>query len=810
MKMHTNLLIRLITFGLIFTFNWVFAQEFTVSAHIYDVDNQPVSFANVLLLKQSDSSFVAGTSTDDKGFFEFKNITRDQYILNISFIGFMTEVIEIDLSENIYIENLILTQDAEALSEVNLTYKKPTVQKLPDRLTFNIANSPLVEGNILQVLKSTPGVLVMDGNIMVKSSSPTVYINNRKVQLTNRELSQLLENSSANSVKSIEVITNPSARYDADSGVVLNIVMAKNLVTGYRGDVFNNFTQGVFPRYNFGTGHFFKTDKININLNYSYTGNKIDRRNDDFVNFLDANNTIEEQWRSLIDRTTWSENHNINLNFDYYLTEKTTLSLTSTASVMPYFKYKINNNTSIRDNANNFLGGFTADNLSRDDRFNIGTDLDLKHNFENDAQLTINAHYTNYDYSRNQNVFSEFFDANNNFDRASEFRTLANQSTEIISSQIDYELPLSETASFETGVKFSNVQTNSDLAQFDRDLSTGDETLNTQNSDDFDYDEKVYAAYANYSKSWEKFSLNLGLRVEQTNIEGISDFGNTTNIQDYFEWFPNYSLQYEASDNFSIYTNYKRSLQRPSYTNLNPFRFFLNENYEVTGNPNLLPAFKNHFVIGTTLFNLFTVEAYYIRYDGNIVELPRQDNVTNIISFVPVNLDETVDFGFDFLTYFNVTDRWSVYFVNSIFNMRESTNFGDGFVDINQWSNYTVLSNDFTFLKDDSLSVNFALSLITTDLQNLMIIDERLMSTLSFSKTLFKKKAILSLTFEDLFNYQNFDARTQYLNQFNRNLTITDSRTVTLGFRYKFGNTGLQTNERGLSKDERDRIKDFN
>lgn len=810
MKMHTKLLIRLTVCIIFLCANWVFSQEFSVSGKVIDVDKQPISFANVLLLRQIDSSFVAGTSTDDKGLFEFRNISKEQYLINISFIGYKTTSLTVDLIENITLDEIVLQEDAEALSEVNITYKRPTVQKLPDRLTFNIANSPLVEGNILQVLKSTPGVLVMDGNIMVKSSSPTVYINNRKVQLTNRELSQLLENSSANSVKSIEVITNPSARYDADSGVVLNIVMAKNLVTGYRGDVFNNFTQGVFPRYNFGTGHFFKTKKININLNYSYTGNKIDRRNDDFVNFLDANNTIEEQWRSLIDRTTWSENHNINLNFDYYLTEKTTLSLTSTASLMPYFKYKINNNTSIRDNVNNFLGGFTANNLSRDDRFNIGTDLDLKHNFENDAQLTINAHYTNYDYSRNQNVFSEFFDANNTFERASEFRTLANQNTEIISSQIDYELPLSETASFETGIKFSNVQTNSDLAQFDRDLSTGDEILNTQNSDDFDYDEKVYAAYANYSKSWENWSLNLGLRVEQTNIEGISDFGNTTNTQDYFEWFPNYSIQYDASENFSIYTNYKRSLQRPSYTNLNPFRFFLNENYEVTGNPNLQPAFKNHFVVGANLFNLFTVEAYYIRYDGNIVELPRQDNTTNIISFVPVNLDETVDFGFDFLTYFNVTDRWSIYFVNSIFNMRESTNFGDGFVDINQWSNYTVLSNDFTFLKDDSLSVNFAVSLITTDLQNLMIIDERLMSSLSFSKTLFKKKAILSLTLEDLFNYQNFDARTQYLNQFNRNFTITDSRTITLGFRYKFGNTGLQTNERGMSKDERDRIKDFN
>jgi len=148
--MHANLFIRLLFFGLIFNLNGVFAQEYSLSGNVVDVDNQPVSFANVVLLKQSDASFVTGTSTDENGLFEFKNITKDKYILNISFIGFKSEVIEIDITEDLFIEALTLQEDAESLSEVNLTYKRPTVQKLPDRLTFNIANTPLVEGNILQ------------------------------------------------------------------------------------------------------------------------------------------------------------------------------------------------------------------------------------------------------------------------------------------------------------------------------------------------------------------------------------------------------------------------------------------------------------------------------------------------------------------------------------------------------------------------------------------------------------------------------------------------------------------------------------
>ena len=153
--------------------------------------------------------------------------------------------------------------------------------------------------------------------------------------------------------------------------------MSKNLVTGYRGSASTNYTQGVFPRYNAATSHYFKNNKINLNLNYSYTNQKINRNEDSGINFFDSNETIDQIWNANTNRNTWSETHNANFNFDYFLSEKTTLSLTSTALFTPYFKYAIANNTVVNDANSNFIESFTADNLSRDDKYNIGSDLNL-------------------------------------------------------------------------------------------------------------------------------------------------------------------------------------------------------------------------------------------------------------------------------------------------------------------------------------------------------------------------------------------------------------------------------------------------
>ncbi|APY08422.1 glucosamine-6-phosphate deaminase [Winogradskyella sp. J14-2] len=789
------------------------AQNFSILGKVVDAENTPIELANVILLQGEEREFLLGTSTDDNGYFNLVNLREDTYYLKISFIGLVEFEQKIVLTGDLDLKTILLKENSESLDEVTIVAKKPTITRKPDRLVFNVENTALVEGSTLGVLKSTPGVIVSEEGINIKSARAAVYINGRRVQLTSEELMQLLESAPANSIKSVEVITNPPANYDADSGSVINIIMSKNLVTGYRGSVKTNYTQGVFPRYNAGTSHYLKNNKINFNLNYNYTNQKINRDQDDTVNFLENTNPnpngeeiyeIDQIWKSNTNRNTWSETHNLNINFDYFLDDKNTLSLTSTGLYMPYFKYQVNNRTDIFDESENFESSFTADNLSLDNKYNIGTDLIFRHDFENNANITFNSHLTIFDYNRDQEVFQD----EPGFLNDSEFNTLANQDTRIFTTQADYNLPIGESSSFGAGVKYSNVNTDSDIVRLN--IINGNEVLDTDNSDAFKYNENVLAVYANYSTSWDKWDLSLGLRTEQTNIEGKSLSLSETNTQDYLNWFPNASLTYAISDDVRVSTNYKRSITRPSYTNLNPFTFFINENTVVLGNPNLLPTYTDNYKISLDFLKNFTFSAYYTNYDGAIEELPRQNNETNIIAYTPTNLDSRVDYGFDLEFNYYPSNRFNIYAVSSTFNMNEEVDFGNGFVELNQWSQLFILSSGLTLLKDNSLNINATFWWFGRNLQSLQRVDDRLISTLSVSKSLLNDRAVISLSIDDIFNMQDYDISIDYLNQSSGRILDQDNRFVKLGFSYKFGNTKLSTNERSASAEERDRLKDLN
>ncbi|MGB6267470.1 MAG: TonB-dependent receptor [Olleya sp.] len=784
-----------------------FGQDLMLSGKIMDENNQPIPFTNIVLyeLTPSDISVTKGVSSNDEGFFRFEELSEGKYRIKASYIGYKTidQEFTLDKSTNL---SLVLIEESENLDEVLITANKPTLKKEVDRLIFNIENTSLSEGSMLDVLRSTPGVLILGDVISVKNSAPTVYINDRKVQLSATELNQLLTNAPANNIQKIEVITNPPAKYDADSGVVINIVMSKNLITGYRGTVYNNYTQGIFSRYNAGISQFYKTKKINVNLNYSYNHSKINRDNDEEINYLN-NNSVSERWTTDLNRNTTSKTHNANLNFDYFIDDNSTLSFSSNLLYLPYFDYLTKGNTNVNDvqGTNNY--SFVANNFSQDDKYNLGTDLDYKLKFKNGAKLLINTHYTKYDYNRKQHVNSDYFFPISSSNFSTAFNTKNNQTTDILTTQFDYELPTSETANLLFGFKTSNVNTESDITQFDINQTTGNQTLNTANTNAFNYDESIFAGYISYNKTWEKWSFSGGLRAEHTNIEGQSPSTNLNNKQDYLEWFPTLNLSWQAFDNTNLYTNYKRIIERPNYQDLNPFNFFLNDNTIVTGNPNLQPSFTNHFVVGTELNQRYTIEAYYKDISNQINELPLQDNANSVLVYSPTNIGSTKEFGFDFITYFDMMEKWSVYFVTSFYNIQDEAFFNNQFIKTDQWSNYSVLSNDFSFLKDNSLTANFTLTYASKNQQGFQIVDTRLISDLSFSKKVFKKKGTISLAFADLFNQQDFAVRSKYANQNSRNFTNLDNRYVKLGFSYKFGNTTLETNERTKELKERERLE---
>lgn len=783
----------------------VWSQSFTVSGNIVDESNRPIAYSNILLLRSQDSTIVTGTTSDDDGKFIFNDISPDKYILKASFISYMDSFSEVNVSKNTEVSTIVLKESIEALSEIELVYKKPTLKREVDRLVFNVEKTALSEGNLMEVLRNTPSVIVMDDAITVKGTAPTVYINDRKVHISSSEIIELLQGTSANNIKSVEVITNPPARYDAESGVVLNIIMAKNVISGYNGSVFSSVTQGVFPRANYGMTNYFKGDNISFFANYSYGRDKIDRVDGETIDF--SNNQF---WNTDLDRNTWVETHNTNANFDWNINENSTLSLATNMQFLPYYKRVTKSNTDILPNNPNDIAHFYSNNLSRDIKKNMGFDFDFVHRYDSNARLSFNSHYTNYDYRRKQHVSTDYFLGNNSFDSNNTFKTRSDQGTEIFTSQIDYSSPTGDNSNFEIGAKFSDVTTNSVIKHYD--IISNVPVIDPNKTDAFDYNEKVFAGYISFDKSWEKWTLSTGLRVEQTNIEAQSESETEHNNQDYLEWFPTANLGFQVSEKLNIYTNYKRSISRPNYNFLNPFRYYLNDNTFVTGNPKLRPIFTDQYKLGFSINNMFVIETYYKKYKNNIFELPIQDNANNTLAYTSVNINHTEEIGLDFEAYFDVTQKWSTYFGTSFFKYQDNaTLFGNTFSK-GKWSNYSIFQNDFSFLKDNSLVTSFTLTYIHKNVQGLQDIGTTIFTNLSIRKSMFKGKGTLSLSVSDLLNEQNFFVTTELFNQSDpnyqkhTNFINIDDRYIRLGFRYKFGNTKLSTNERTSSVEERERL----
>ncbi|MCB0461970.1 MAG: TonB-dependent receptor [Flavobacteriaceae bacterium] len=772
-----------------------FSQTYTLSGVVKDTTNETVAFANILVLQSQDSTVVTGTSSDENGVFKIEDLESGKYLIKTSFIGYKDNFKTLDVIEDLKNIDIFLEESAEALTEVQIFVEKPTLKREADRLVFNVENTALSQGNLVEVLRSTPSVLVLDNTIMVKNTIPTVYINDRKVHLSSSELIELLQGSSASNIKSVEVITNPSAKYDADSGVVLNIVMSKNLISGYNGSVFSNYEQGVFPKYNAGTSHYFKGDKTNLFFNYSYNNRKDNRVDVEDINYP------EEDWHTVLDKNTWSESHNLGFNFDYNLNEKSNLAISANAQILPYYKYLTRSNTDIDSNSSSF-NKIEAKSQSRDDRHNIGIDLDYDYQISEASKISFNSHYTNYDYQRRQDVESRYLDTSVIVNETA-FNVNANQDTNIFTSQLDYALTINEKSALSTGVKFSNVKTESGILQ--NDIIAGEEVLNEDSANMFDYDEDVYAAFIDYNYNSEKFTFNAGLRAEQTNITGISSI-NETNKQDYLEFFPTANLSFQISEKVNSYINYKRSIERPNYTYLNPFVYYLNDNTIVTGNPELRPVFTDKYLIGTTINNRFTFEVFYRKSNNNIFELPIQDNSENIIVYTPLNIDSTEEIGIDFEAYLNITDKWNLYFGSSTYNYNDKGTFSGNKVQLDKWANYSMLSNDFSFLKDNSLTASLTIIYVGENVQSFQLVHTRWFSSFALAKELFKDRASVSLYISDFLNKQDASRTIDYLDQSSRIFNNLDNRYISLGFRYKFGNTKLSTNQRTTSKEERDRL----
>jgi hypothetical protein len=782
-----------------------FAQQFELSGEVRDESGEPIPFASVFLLDIVDATLVKGSSAGEDGTFLIEDIVPGLYYLQASYIGQTSKTTALDILKDTKIGAIIIDQKTEELDEVVVTANRPQVDRKVDRLVFNVENTVISQNSSWDILRQTPGVIAMQDELQIRNQPAVVYINDRKVQLSASEVRSLLENYQGENIKSVEVISNPPARYDAEGGAVLNIITSKNISLGYKGNINTNYTQGIFPKYNFGTSHFYKTKKLNVNLNYSYAPRKEFRDVENTTRFINGAGDIFSVWESDFDKTYRFRSHNMGLVLDYKFDERNELNFTSNAQISPDRTYDnfqrtlMNNGQGVLDSTS------TTANFIDETKNNISGDLTYKHSFKDDASLVINAHYTTFDLNTTQDVRSNYFDQNDTFLRAFNFFTDAKQEINIITTQIDYS-KLIGTVSLEAGAKASLIDSQSKLDYFDQNNGM---VFNPNLSDDYLYDEKVYAGYASISKDWEKWSVKTGVRAEQTNSTGNSKALSTINNLDYLEFFPTFYVLHNLNENHSFSFDYSRKLRRPRYEDLNPFRTYDNENIFYEGNPNLAPSFSNNFNLNYTLNQEYFFDFYYRDNGRYISTLSFQDNDNLVLRDVSQNTISSTSYGFDFNYGKAISNNWYLYSYISIFHEDEtflalesnnvaSTNAYDGiYVDV---TNYLSLS------KDGSFKGELGLVYLSGFLQGSYTMSETTNLTLGLRKSFWNKRALLSVTANDILGKANPSFRSKYLNQNNNFLTVNETQNIQIGFTYNFGNFRLEDNQREIEKVERERI----
>lgn len=780
------------------------AQEYTISGSVVDNQGLPVPFTNVLLFNP-DKEVVKGTITEDDGTFTITGLDPATYSLKASFVGYGDYLSDaFELSGDKTLLTITLKETVEGLEEVTLVGKKPTVERKADRLVFNVENSIVSSGNTLDILKRTPSVVVSQDNITVRNEGVTIYLNDRKVQLSPSELSSLLENLDGNAIKSIEVITNPPARYDAEGGSVLNINTSRAVATGYKGNINGRATYSIFPKYNIGTSHYYKNDKLNLFFNYSFSPSKFSNQSDIFINY--RNEGITTTWNQDFERTSRTQAHNANLILDYQLSEKSELNFSAVGLLSPNIDQSTASNTSVISSSANPFFIRTASDIDND-RNNIALDLQYKYALEN-GQLSALVHFTSFGREQLQALTSNYRNNNNDLFRTVQFTSDADQDIEIYTAQVDYETTLGEF-SFEAGAKAAIIDSQSriDFLNIDDEGSSG---LDQAQSDNFLYDEKVFAGYFSFSRDWDKWSAKAGLRAEQTNSTGTSIVLETENELDYLEFFPTAYLQYTISDNHSVGLNYSRRLSRPRYEDLNPFAIFLNENNFDVGNSGLQPSFSNRFNFNYTFKNEYFFDVYYSDNGENIVTLAQQDNVNQILRTERQNAVGSKSWGLD-LNHAREIGNWlyvatyiSLFHEEDTFVATQSggvefTNKVDGL--------YVYLGNSFTLDKKKTFTAEATVEYISEFIQGAYVQDDVFRLDIGLRKRLWDRRASLSLNFGDVFNRATALVSADYLNQDNSYFPRVETQLFRVGFRYNFGNFRLSDNNRAVDNSERERLK---
>jgi iron complex outermembrane recepter protein len=773
----------------------------TVSGSVTDANKKPLRSVTVALLNTADSSLLRTAITDGQGKFEMPASTG-AYLLSMSMVGYQEKFSAVYQPGEKPSAPFVLETAGKQLEAVTVTAKKPMIEIKADKTIFNVEGSINATGsNALELLQKSPGVRVDNNeNIGMKGKNGVkIYIDGKMSQLDSKDLAAYLKSINSNDVEAIEMISNPSAKYDASGNAgIINIRLKKNKKYGMNGSANVGLVQGVTPKGNAGINLNYRDKKINVfGTAGFYRGNY---RNEQNI-YRIQNDTIYDQGNVSISKNT---SYSAKAGADYFIDKNNTLGVMASINLGDGEWANTSRTFVTYQPTGVYAKTLTATNNIPGTRTNFNSNINYRFTDSTGKEINVDADYGFFRGKGRSYQPNYYTDANNNDLYSVINRNNTPTNIDIYTIKADIEIPKWK-GKFGYGAKVAYVKTNNTFEFFTD--QNGVPVKNLQRSNRFKYIENVNAAYVNYQRELTKaFSLQAGLRAEQTNSEGdltrddgvVQPDNNIT--RSYINLFPSAALTYTLNDKNTLNVTYSRRIDRPSYQDLNPFENKLDELTYEKGNAFLRPQYTDNIELSHTFKGILTTTVGY----SNVKDYRAQfiDTTNGNATFVQQrNLANQKIYSFSIGSSLPIAKWWSGYATVYANHQQFKGAFVNQNVNLSVNSYGGYLQNTFLLGKDYSAEISGWFN--GPGLEGTIRGAAMGAADIGFQKQLLKKKATIKASFTDIFHTAKWSGRSEFAGLYAKVLGNWESQTFRLNFTYRFGSnqisnsrqrkTGLET-----------------
>ena len=774
----------------------------TVTGQVEDRAQKAIASATISLLQAKDSSLVKVNAADKNGQFHFEDIAYGKYLVSVTAVGHQKKFsnpFELSVTQNsVQLPTLSLVPATKEMAAVTVTATRPMIEQKIDKMVLNVEAAATNAGaTALEVLEKAPGVTVdKDGNISLKGKQGVmVMMDGRPTYLNAQELSNYLKSLPATAIDQIEIMTNPSSKYDAagNSGII-NIKSKKNRQKGFNGSLTANYGQGEFWK---GIGSLnldSRTGKFNLFANggaNEWNGFQELTIHRKFRNPNTKNlNAIFDQVSNMRNNGNY---YNLKLGADYYLSGKTTLGIVTSGFLNPStFK---SNTTSYLKNADNVLDSIvTAASNQKENWKNGSINLNFRHQFDSTGrELTADLDHITYTSSSDQAFRSTSFGTNGVKRNEEAFRGSLPVNIDIYTAKVDYAQPLKGDMKLEAGAKAGYVKTDNAAKYYT--VIGNHETPDYGKTNTFRYTENINAVYVNINKQWKKLGMQAGLRYEHTAYTG-DQFGNPQRPDSSFKnsygsLFPTIFTTYKLHKNHQLGASFGRRIDRPAYQELNPFLEFIDVYTYNQGNPYMKPQFTNNFELSHTFKNFLTTTVNYSHTKDLRAETFEQGaNLNGSNDYATIvkrgNIGERDAAGIAISAQVPVRKWWSaMLYTNYNYTKYAGTINGGDLIDIAASNVVFNVNNQFKF--NGGWTGEISGWYRTKGVEGQILIQPMGQLNIGVGKQVMKGKGNLKLSIRDLL-YTNFPVGNINFNNTEAQFSNRrDSRVANLAFTYRFG-----------------------